>query len=228
MIQHEDWGLIPYREAWDRQEALRAARANDDCPDTIIWCEHPRVFTTGRQDCRADWRASFAAIERAGIEIVSTNRGGRITYHGPGQLVGYFIMDLRARGIGVREFVRQIEALLIQAIAKFGVAATRDPIHPGVWVGSEKVAALGLHVSRGITQHGFALNYAPQLADYHYIVPCGIADRGVTSLAALTGVAPARPAVCATIERAAAQIFQDPLVPASPASKVSPAAASAA
>lgn len=227
MIRLEDWGLIPYREAWERQEALRTARAHGDGADTIIWCEHPRVFTLGRQDCRADWRASFAAIERAGIEIIETNRGGRITYHGPGQLVGYFVLDLRARGVGVRDFVRQIEALLIATVAQFGIIATRDPVHPGVWVGTEKVAALGLHVSRGITQHGFALNYAPQLADYHYIVPCGIADRGVTSLAALTGAAPTRTAVCAALERAAAQIFQEPLVPASPASKVSPAASAA-
>lgn len=210
MLTIHDWGTIPYRLAWERQEALRQQRLSGAIGDTLILCEHPPVFTTGRQDCTADWRADAETIARAGIDVVSTNRGGRVTYHGPGQLVGYCIVDLNARRLGVREFVHQIEALLIQTLADFDIVATRDCEHPGVWVGADKVAAVGLHISHGVTMHGFALNYAPRLADYQYIVPCGIHDHGVTSIAALRGgTAPARATVVAAVQRWSAEIFSE-------------------
>lgn len=200
MIDIRQLGPIPYREAWALQEELRAARTQGMIPDTLLLCEHPPVFTVGRQECRADWRATFDTIARAGIEVIQVNRGGRITYHGPGQLVGYFIVDVRARAVGIRDFVTAIEALLIRTLHRFGVVGTRDARYPGVWVGTEKVAAIGLHVSRGITQHGFALNVAPRLDAYAYILPCGIPDRGVTSLARLLdGRAPSMEQVTAAV-----------------------------
>lgn len=210
MIAIEEWGLIPYHEAWRAQEALRAARAEHRIPDTFILCEHPPVFTLGRQDCVADFLAPRETIGAAGIEMVQVNRGGRITYHGPGQIVGYFIVDLTERAIGIRDFVHRIESLLIETVANFGVTAQRDAINPGIWVGRNKLGAIGLHVSRGITQHGFALNVNPDLSHYQYIVPCGIADRGVTSLQQLCGTTvPSRNAVRNQLIASCEKIFQD-------------------
>ncbi len=183
----EDLGVIPYREAWDYQEELREARRLGKIPDTFLFCEHPPVFTVGRQDCRDDWRATFDHIRNAGIDVVEANRGGRITYHGPGQIIGYFIFDLTAQNLGVRAFVDRIEELLIRSVAPFGISATRDAINPGIWVEDNKLGAIGLHISRGISQHGFALNHSPRMSDYQYIVPCGIANRGVTSMRELLG-----------------------------------------
>ncbi|MBI4237355.1 MAG: lipoyl(octanoyl) transferase LipB [Deltaproteobacteria bacterium] len=223
MIAVDDWGTIPYRLAWERQEALRQQRLADTIDDTLILCEHPRVFTTGRQDCSADWRADAATIAQAGIEVVPSNRGGRVTYHGPGQLVGYCIFNLHARKIGVREFVTQVEELLIRTLAHFQILAGRDAAYPGVWVGQQKVAALGLHISHGVTLHGFALNYAPQLSDYQYIVPCGIQQRGVTSIAALRGGnAPTRADVVATLCRMLTDVFPERSSSYSAASNIGP------
>lgn len=215
MLRAHHLGLMPYRGAWALQERLRGERAAGAIPDTLLLCEHPPVFTVGRQDCRADWRASDTEITEAGIEMVQVNRGGRITYHGPGQLVGYFIVDLRGRGYGVREFVGRIEALVMRTLADFGVPAERDPRYPGVWVRGhdhlQKIAAIGLHISRGITQHGFALNVAPEMRHYRYIVPCGIADREVTSLKQLLGPAcPTIGAVATAVVEKLPALFEGP------------------
>lgn len=210
MIAYHDWGTIAYQEAWSAQEALRRARAAQHIPDSFIVCEHPPVFTLGRQDCQTDFRVPRATIEAAGIEIVQANRGGRITYHGPGQLVGYFIFDLSARHLGVRDFVRRIESVLIATVRAFGVNADRDPRNPGIWVGHNKLGAIGLHVRRGITQHGFALNLNPDLTHYRYIIPCGIADRGITSLAKIRGAhTPSRAQVCQQVRATLAAVFYE-------------------
>ncbi len=208
MIHVVDWGLIPYAEAWAQQNALRRARQEQAIPDTLILCEHPPVFTLGRQDCAADFLAPQETIRKAGIDIVQVNRGGRITYHGPGQLVGYFIFDLTARRIGVRDFVRRLESILIDTVAACSIAANRDAINPGIWVGQNKLAAIGLHVSHGVTQHGFALNLNPEMTHYQYIIPCGIADRGVTSMHTL-GATTSRSAVSAALLQVMEQYFQD-------------------
>lgn len=178
-------GCVPYTDAFALQESLHAARCAGEIPDTLLLLEHPSVFTTGRQDVASDWLLSHDEIRARGIDIVSTNRGGRITYHGPGQLVGYLICDLHARKMGVADFVHWIEAGLIAILSQYGVAAHRDPEHPGVWVGRNKVAAIGLNVRQFVTLHGFALNVTTDLTPYSYCVPCGIADRGVTRLETL-------------------------------------------
>lgn len=177
-------GMLPYKEAYALQESLNEARASNSIPDTLILLEHPPVFTTGRQEVAQDWLLSKEDILSRGIDIEPTNRGGRITYHGPGQLVGYFICDLRQANMGVADFVHWVEAGLIGVLVAHGISATRDVEHPGVWVGNKKIAAIGLHVKRGITLHGFALNVTTDLTPYSYCIPCGIQNRGVTSLEA--------------------------------------------
>lgn len=175
-------GTVPYTEAFALQQTLHDARLRNEIPDTLLFLEHPPVFTTGRQDVAADWLKSHDEIRACGIDIIATNRGGRITYHGPGQLVGYFICDLNARHVGVADFVRWMENGIIEVVSRYGITAHLDTAHPGVWVGQNKLAAIGLHVRHGVTLHGFALNVTTDLTPYSYCVPCGIHDRYVTSL----------------------------------------------
>ncbi len=193
MIECVDLGLISYTEAWGIQEELRARREKGDIPDRLLLLEHPPVLTLGKRECKEDIVSSPEAIAADGIGIVKANRGGRVTYHGPGQLVGYFIFDVGDAGI--KRFVCLIEELLIETLGEFGIKGHRDREHPGVWVGQDKIAAIGLHVSRGITQHGFALNVDPNLSHYRHIVPCGIRGRGVTSMKVLMETCPAMGAV---------------------------------
>ncbi len=202
MIDCFDLGLIGYSEAWRVQEDLRLKREKEEICDRLLLLEHPPVFTLGRRECDEDIVSTRELIAKDGIDIVKTNRGGRITYHGPGQLVGYFICNVNevvrhcviASGAkqspGIKGFVWFIEELLLRVLADFSVKGSRDPDHPGIWVGRDKIAAIGLHVSHGITQHGFALNVNPDLSHYRHIIPCGIKARGVTSLACLLEKAP--------------------------------------
>jgi lipoyl(octanoyl) transferase len=192
-------GRVPYRDGLDIQAGLVALRKTAAIGDVLVMLEHPPVLTLGRAMGRKDGgRQNLLLTEDAlaarGVEVVETNRGGDVTYHGPGQLVGYPIFDLRGpvRGerkwLGPVDFVRQIEEALIRTMADYGVAAERVPDRTGVWtqpngaVEEKKIAAIGIHVSAGITSHGFALNVTTDLRDFDWIVPCGIRDRGVTSL----------------------------------------------
>ena len=186
----QDLGLIPYDAAWKLQEKLRKKRFADSIPNTLLLLEHPPVFTLGRRPCEEDLLVPREMVMKAGIDIVQSNRGGRMTYHGPGQLVGYFIFSLPAVRMSVQQFVCAVEEICRLVVADFGVVGVRDPDHPGIWVGSKKIAAVGLHFSHGVSQHGFALNVAPNLDHYRYITPCGIQGRGVTSLAELLSAPP--------------------------------------
>ena len=182
IIEWQDLGLITYQDAWKLQDELRQARIEGNICNRLLLLEHPSVFTMGRRDCSDDMISSEDVIEADGIEIVKTNRGGRITYHGPGQLVGYFICELGSLGLGVKEFVSRIEEIIIRTAADEGVVAHRNEKYPGVWIGSDKLAAIGLHVSHDVTQHGFALNLNCDLTAYRHIVACGINEGGVTRL----------------------------------------------
>ena len=187
-------GRIPYREGLEIQERLVELRKADAIGDVLVMLEHPPVLTLGRNAGRENLLLTEEALAERGVEVVETNRGGDITYHGPGQLVGYPIFDLRGpvRGdrkwLGPVDFVRQIEEALIRTMADYGVAAERVPGRTGVWtepngsIPEKKIAAIGIHVSAGVTSHGFALNVTTDLRDFDWIVPCGIGDRGVTSL----------------------------------------------
>jgi lipoyl(octanoyl) transferase len=187
-------GRVPYRAGLDIQARLVALRKIAAIGDVLVMLEHPPVLTLGRNSGRENLLLTEEALAARGVEVVETNRGGDVTYHGPGQLVGYPIFDLRGpvRGerkwLGPVDFVRQIEEALIRTMADYGVAAQRVAGRTGVWtqpngaVEEKKIAAIGIHVSAGVTSHGFALNVTTDLRDFDWIVPCGIRDRGVTSL----------------------------------------------
>jgi lipoyl(octanoyl) transferase len=181
-------GRVEYDEAWRRQHELVRARAAGEVPDQLLLLEHPPVLTLGRQADPAHIRLPAAELARRGIEIRRVERGGEVTYHGPGQLVAYPIVRLADRGILLRPFVRALEAALRATCADFGVAADRRDGYPGCWVDPEsaqprKIGALGIRVERGVTYHGSALNVTTDLSGFALIDPCGLPDVEVTSIA---------------------------------------------
>jgi lipoyl(octanoyl) transferase len=181
-------GTLDYEEALEFQKDLQAKRIARLIPDTLVLLEHPPVITLGRRAENADVLISGEAAARRGIKIVRIDRGGEVTYHGPGQLVGYLICALEISGGSVKRFVHQIEEALILCLEKgWGIRAGRKPEYIGVWVGEEKIAAIGLSVSRRITMHGFALNINTALEHFQWIVPCGMRAKGVTSLQKILG-----------------------------------------
>jgi lipoyl(octanoyl) transferase len=197
-------GRVEYDVAVARQRALLEARAAGTIPDTLLLLEHPPVLTLGRRASRDDVLVSAAELAARGIAVHETNRGGLVTYHGPGQLVAYPIADIRAlTGGDVVRYVQGLEESVIRVLADLGIVAGRDPEHHGVWVGAAKIAAVGVAISRGVTMHGIALNLQPDLGHFGLIHPCGILDRGVTSVAALLG----RPVALAVGAAALAQAF---------------------
>jgi lipoate-protein ligase B len=181
-----DVGLTPYRPAWELQRRLVQARKIDAIPDVLLLCEHPHVITLGRNGKREHLRATGRQLTQMNVEFHSTDRGGDITYHGPGQIVGYPILDLAQHRRDVRWFVSQLEEIMIRATADFGIAAKRIEDRHGIWVetlaGEEKLAALGVHLSRWVTSHGFAYNVSTDLRYFYWIVPCGIVGKRATSL----------------------------------------------
>ena len=204
-------GTVPYLTAWDWQRDLAARRAADEIGDVLLLLEHPRVYTLGRR--AGDTNLVFDEAERArrGIELHRIDRGGDVTYHGPGQLVGYPIF--RLAGPRVVDHVRALEALNLAVLASYGVAGQRVDGYSGVWVDTVKVTAIGVHVTAGyVTTHGWATNVTTDLTDFDGIVPCGIDDpeRGVASLASL-GVPATVPAVVERTEAAVAEVFGAPV-----------------
>jgi len=181
-------GRVPYAAALARQEALVAQRKRDETPDTLLLLEHPHVITLGRAANRANVLVDFADRVEQSVELFETGRGGDVTYHGPGQLVGYPIINLAPDRCDVRRYMRDIEEVLIRTAADFDVAAGRVAGLTGVWVGNEKLAAIGVRISRWVTMHGFALNVTTKLDYFRLIIPCGIADHGVTSLERILGM----------------------------------------
>lgn len=176
-----------YREVLARQESLHAARVSGCISDTLLLLEHRAVYTLGRSADAGHLLRSAAELARAGIDICQTTRGGDVTYHGPGQLVGYPIVHLGERGLSVVSYITALEKVLIQTLAGFGLISGRDVRNRGVWVGNDKIAALGIRVSRQVAMHGFALNVNTCLTDYAGLVPCGMRDAGVTSMQQLLG-----------------------------------------
>jgi lipoate-protein ligase B len=204
-----DLGLMAYAAAWELQERVVAARKAGAIEDVLLFCEHPHVITLGRSGNRANLLASESILRQKGVEFFETSRGGDITYHGPGQIVGYPILNLGAIRRDVVWYVRTLEEAMISATADLGIAARREPGKTGIWVDAdevadrskrdsslalgmtdqraEKLAAIGVHISRWVTSHGFAYNVATDLRYFELIVPCGIADRKATSLEKLLG-----------------------------------------
>ena len=180
-------GLVPYMEAWDIQLRLHQEVSEGVRPDTLLLVEHPHVYTLGRRGQESDILIDTAELAGLGVEVHHTDRGGEVTYHGPGQLVGYPILNLRRWGGGPLKYVRALERVLVEMLAEFGVRAESECRPTGVWVGDRKIAAIGVKVSRRVTTHGFALNVCPDLSYFDHIIPCGMPDAGVTSLSIEVG-----------------------------------------
>lgn len=211
-LQAVDIGRMRYGDALMMQQKLVNMRQRGLGMDTLLFVEHPHVVTLGRNAKEQHVLASPAVLARNGIEVFETDRGGDVTYHGPGQLVGYPILDLREWKRDVRAFFRGVEQSLIDGLATIGVSAERNPEpgYEGVWVGGAKIAAIGIHISRWVTSHGFALNVETDLDYFKYIVPCGL-TKPVCSLRSL-GIAASRAEVQAAVARAFANVFDYELV----------------
>ena len=199
-------GTVEYQAALDLQKQLVEDRKNGRIPDQLLLLEHPPVITLGvktRND-RSNVLGTPESLAAQGVALFETGRGGDVTYHGPGQLVGYPILDLKPDRCDVHRYVRDLEEVLIHAVADFGITAGRIPGLTGIWVEDEKLAAIGVRISRWVTSHGFALNVSTDLSRFGLIVPCGITDKGVTSMERLLG----RPVPMAEVENAVADRFE--------------------
>ena len=186
-----DLGMTGYAEAYALQKRIVAARKAEAIEDLLLFCEHPPAITLGRSGKRENLLASEHVLRQKGVEFHATDRGGDITYHGPGQIVGYPILNLSAIRRDVAWYVRTLEEAMVRATAEFGITAERVAGKTGIWVRAgdteEKLAAIGVHISRWVTSHGFAYNVSTDLRNFDLIVPCGIADRKATSLEKLLG-----------------------------------------
>jgi lipoyl(octanoyl) transferase len=208
-------GRLDYAAALALQQQVCALRQQESIGDVLLLVEHPPVLTLGRNAHRRHVVASDQLLARRGISLFETNRGGDVTYHGPGQLVGYPILNLRGfiPALGIVEYLRKLEEVLIRACADYGILTQRSRGRTGVWtipggaIAEKKIAALGVHVARGVTTHGFALNVTTDLDDFALIVPCGIRDRGVTSIEVEVDPAPSMEQVVNSIARHFGRVF---------------------
>ncbi len=212
-----DLGLIPYAPASELQSRTVAARKRGDVGDVLLLCEHPHVITLGRNGKREHLKAGDRVLAQMNVEFHPTDRGGDITYHGPGQIVGYPILDLTAHKKDVRWYVEQLEEIMIRASSGFGVTAKRFEDKHGIWVdtpnGEEKLAALGVHLSRWVTSHGFAYNASTNLNYFDLIVPCGISGKRATSLERLLNRAVSRAEVAQALVAQFGEVFGSAIVP---------------
>jgi lipoate-protein ligase B len=201
-------GRADYRTVWALQKELAASRAAGTIGDRLLLLEHPAVLTLGRHSDETHVRATLADLGARGIELIRVERGGEVTYHGPGQLVAYPIIALARRGVLLRPLVRALEAAMVETCAAFGVVADRRDGHPGCWIEPSggiprKVGALGIRIERGVSFHGIALNIDPDMADFELIDPCGMPDVISTSVAIEAGRPDERPSTAAVAEAAA-------------------------
>ena len=217
-LRHEWLGRIGYQDAWDRQHALVAARVAGNAPDTLLLLEHDAVLTLGRNADPAHIRVSDDALAARGIRTIRVERGGEVTYHGPGQLVGYPIVRLADAGLLLRPFVRALELAMADTAQSYGIPAERRDGYPGCWVDPlgldgppRKLGALGLRVEKGVTYHGIALNVTTDLADFELIEPCGLSGISVTSIARELGWTGDRARPTTTSVEDASERFADAL-----------------
>ncbi len=201
--------LLPYQEAWDVQRELLARIIDGEAPETLLLLEHPHTYTLGRRGGKDHLLAAPEELAARGAVVIETDRGGDITYHGPGQIVGYPLLNLRRRtGGDVHRYLRALEEVLIGVLAAYGLIGEREPEYTGVWCRGAKVAAIGVRISRGITMHGFALNVSTDLSYFDHIVPCGLHGRAVTSLEQLLGEAMPIDDVTDVIDRRFREVFE--------------------
>lgn len=218
-LEVRELGRVPYSEALELQRALAEQRKLAAIPDQLLLLEHPHVLTLGRNGHMENVLVSREQLERLGVDFAEINRGGDITYHGPGQVVGYPIADLREWKRDVVAYVRGLEEVILRTLKRFGITGARDAGATGVWVEGAKICAIGVHISRWVTTHGFALNWTTDLSYFQYIVPCGL-TRPVTSMEKL-GVRVDRRAVHEALVAAFAEVFEyEPSREAAPAAGI--------
>lgn len=181
-LNYTDLGLIDYKEAWDLQKETFELRKEDKIPDTFFLLEHPHTYTLGRVADKSNLVGSDEYLKENKISVYEIDRGGDITYHGPGQIVGYPIINLNEWVNDTHKYLRALEEVIIMTCAEYGIACGRNPKYTGVWIEDRKIAAIGIKVSRWITMHGFAFNVKTDLSLFNGIIPCGITDKSVTSL----------------------------------------------
>jgi lipoyl(octanoyl) transferase len=188
LLKVERLGQVPYQATWERQKEIVTHIDNDRWPNHLLLLEHPHTITLGRSSHREHLLLADEAYQQRGIEVIASDRGGLITYHGPGQLVGYLLLYLGDRKNNIHQYLRNLEESIIRALEYWGIQGKRKESYTGVWVGNAKIAAIGVKWNRGrtrrgyITSHGFALNVNTDLRYFHFIVPCGIGQYGVTSM----------------------------------------------
>lgn len=182
-----DLGMVDYREAWDLQHRLWSRRVDEELPDLLILLEHPHVITLGRRGDRSHLLASAETLESLKIPIFHTERGGDVTYHGPGQMVAYPILNLKEYGYRIVRYVDQLEEVILRALRDFGIEGRRDHLNRGVWVEIKKIASIGVAIKRWVSLHGLALNYETDLKYFDLIDPCGLEGKKMTSMAEVLG-----------------------------------------
>jgi lipoate-protein ligase B len=182
-----DLGLIDYKKAWDLQRDLWSRRAKGELPDLLLFLEHPHVITLGRRGNRSYLVASQEVLDAMGIPIYHVERGGDVTYHGPGQLVIYPILDLKGYGYRLIRYVDQLEEVTLRTLKEFGMEGKKDSLNRGIWVNGEKIASLGVAIKRWVSFHGLALNYKTDLSYFDLIHPCGLVGKKMTSMEKILG-----------------------------------------
>jgi lipoate-protein ligase B len=180
-------GLMEYGEAWKLQKRLHHQRIEGEISDVLLLLEHPPTITIGQSGVLDNVLVSKEQLVREGISLFFIDRGGDVTFHGPGQLVGYPVIDLRERGRDIHRYVHNLEEVILRTLRDFSIDADRDKVHPGVWVNGDEIAAIGLSVKKWVSMHGFALNVNTDLKYFSLIHPCGFSDRGATSMSRILG-----------------------------------------
>lgn len=199
-------GCLPYAEVWRLQQEIAMARRDGVTPDTLMLLEHFSVYTMGRAGNKDNVKVSEEVLAARGLEVIEVDRGGDVTYHGPGQLVGYPILDLRGHGQDLHCYREQLEEVLIKTLDKYEIKGFREPGLTGVWTDAGKIAAIGIGARGWVTMHGFSLNVSPDMSYFDLINPCGITDRPVVSMRQL-GIDASLETVCATLIKQFADIF---------------------
>ncbi len=202
-----DLGIVEYDKSLQLQNNLVSARLAGEIPDIILLLQHFSVLTIGLSGKEDDIIVPRNLLDDEGVSTFRTDRGGGVTYHGPGQLTGYLIFDLKTKGKDIHQFVRNLEEVIIRTLDAFSIPAYVDPQYPGVWVGQDKICALGIRVTRWVTKHGFALNVNTDPRHFSFIIPCGITDRQVTSMSQLLGHDIALENVTSCILEQCAEVF---------------------
>jgi lipoate-protein ligase B len=203
-----DLGLMDYKKAWDLQHDLWSRRVKGDLPDLLLFLEHPHVITLGRRGNRTHLIAPSEVLEEMGIPIFHVERGGDVTYHGPGQLVVYPILDLKGYGYRLIRYIDQLEEVILRVLKDFGMEGRRDSLNRGVWVNGDKIASIGVTIKRWVSFHGFSLNYETDLKYFDLIHPCGLVGKKMTSMAEILGEKVSRERLIERVSCHFREIFQ--------------------